>query len=89
MSAKPLPDLIGFRNCAQIEHSGNSYRQNRRSTLTVLSHSRHMTSRPLKLPLRPMIALLLAFSADSPELTHEEIEAQIAELERAFAAEQS
>jgi hypothetical protein len=36
-----------------------------------------------------MIALLLAFADDTPELSHEEIERAIAELQRKFAAEQS
>jgi ribosomal protein L29 len=46
-----------------------------------------MTSRPSGLPSPPMIALLLAFTADCPELSHEEIERQIAELERELATE--
>jgi hypothetical protein len=36
-----------------------------------------------------MVILTLGFSDESPELIHEEIEAQIAELEREFGAEQS
>jgi hypothetical protein len=41
-----------------------------------------MTNRPLGLLSFSMIALLLAFNVDDPELTHEEIERAIAELER-------
>jgi hypothetical protein len=35
-----------------------------------------------------MIVLTLAFGSDSPELSHEELEEQLAELERQFLDQQ-
>ena len=75
-------------NYAQITYSEHSYRQNHRRTLALpMDHprichtnvTRQVASRGYG---RRMMFLMFEFTSDSPELSHEELERQIAEFAR-------